>query len=128
MNSEEFKNQLSESGVEEDSADGIAYRKVFEALSREPEFNLPVNFADKVIKRISADQKESTSNDTLYFTLGIAGFIIAAIVGVVLTGFKPDFGAFKFLAGYPGLVLFGIAFIIFIQWLDKRVVRKNISL
>ncbi len=124
---EEFKNQLRQEGVRSDSHDGLAYQKVFDALSHEPQFQLPHNFADQVIRRIEHKQKESTKRDNLFLILGIGAFIIAGIVGSLMIGFKPDLGIFKFLSGYSGLMIFAIAFVIFIQWLDKRVVRKNLS-
>jgi hypothetical protein len=39
-------------GAADGSVDGAAYKKVFHALSTEPDFNLPINFADKVIRQI----------------------------------------------------------------------------
>lgn len=124
---EEFNTQLEQAGLAEGHKDAQVYQRVFDALSREPDYKIKPNLADRVIARMSLERKESTSHDNLFFVLGLSLMLIVAIVGAVLVGFKPDFGAFKFLAGYPGLVGFAIAFILFIQWLDKKLVKKNLS-
>lgn len=124
---EEFKKQLEQAGLREGDKEAQAYQKVFDALSREPDYTLQPNFADRVMARMSFEQKKSSSRDNLFFILGLSLMVIVAVVGAVMAGFKPDFGAFKFLAGYPGLVIFGIAFILFLHWLDKKLVKKNLS-
>lgn len=125
---EEFEKQLEQAGLIQGDKDAQAYQKVFDALSREPNhYQLHPGFADRVIARMSFERKESASRDNLFFVLGLSLMMIVAIIGAVLAGFKPDFGAFKFLAGYPGLVVFGIAFVLFLHWLDKKLVKKNLS-
>lgn len=122
---EELQNQIERTGLPVDDIDAYAYKRVFETLKQEPDFHLPINFADKVIQKIEA-RKESSS-DFLWFGIGIFMFAIAAIVAIVLTDFKVSFGAFKFISGYPGLFIFGLCFILFIQWLDKKLVRPKTS-
>ena len=41
--------------------------------------------------------------------------------------FRVHVGVFKFITGYPGLIVFGIAFVLALQWVDKEVVRKNLA-
>jgi len=122
---EELQNQIEKTGLPIEGVDAYAYKKVFDALKQEPNFHLPINFADKVVQKIEA-RKESSS-DFLWFGIGIFIFAIAAIVAIVLTDFKISFGALKFISGYPGLFIFGTAFILFIQWLDKKLVRPKTS-
>jgi hypothetical protein len=123
---EELQNGIL-SGAGDDSVDGVAYKRVFNALSTEPEFNLPINFADKVIRQIEIKEAKSTAHEMRWLAVGIFIMVAAAVVGAVLSGFKPGFGAFKFWASYPGLFIFGLAFILFIQWLDRRLVRPGLS-
>ena len=52
-------------------------------------------------------------------------FALAAVVAIVLTDFKVSFGALKFMAGYPGLFIFGAAFVLVLQWLDNKLVRPK---
>jgi hypothetical protein len=115
-------------GKTDDSLDGAAYKKVFNALSTEPHFNLPINFADKVIQQIETKETNSTAREMRWLAAGIFLLIIGAVVGAILSGFRPSFGAFKFWASYPGLFVFGVIFLLFIQWLDKKIIGKSLKL
>jgi hypothetical protein len=124
---EELQNKIL-SGLADDSNDGIAYKKVINALSTETDFHLPINFADNVLRQIERKEQKSTSHEMYWLVAGIFVLSVGAIIGALLSGFKPSFGAFKFLASYPGLLAFGFAFILFIQWLDRRIVRPKHTL
>ncbi len=103
--------------------EGLAYKKVFDAITVEPSLNLPFNFADTVIKQIENREAKSTAYDLRWLAVGI--FVL--LLGAVVSGFKPSFGAFKFWASYPGLFAFGLAFILFLQWLDKKWVNPRLT-
>lgn len=122
---EELQSQI-EKGRPGDGADAAAYRKVFSALKKEPSFVLPTSFSDDIIKRIEI-VKPQTSNDNLWLGLGVFGFVITAIITIVLTGFNPGVGAFKFLSGYAGLFAFGIIFILLLNYFDKKFIRPLVS-
>lgn len=122
---EELQNQIEKSSSHAEGVDAYAYKKVFDVLNQEPDFLLPGNFADRVIQKI--ETKKESSSDFIWFGVGIFMFAIAAFVAIVLTDFKISFGALKFIAGYPGLFIFGIAFILVLQWLDKKLVRPRAS-
>jgi hypothetical protein len=123
---EELQNKIIAGGTD-GSVDGLAYKKVFDAISTEPDFNLPINFADTVITQIESKDAKSTTYDMRWLAAGIFVLLLGAVVGAVLIGFKPNFGAFKFWASYPGLFAFGLAFILFIQWLDKKLVNPRLT-
>ncbi len=123
---EELQKKILAGGAD-DSADGLAYRKVFHAISTEPNFNLPINFADTVIKQIENREAKSVAYDLRWLAVGIFVLLLGAVVGGVLSGFKPSFGAFKFWASYPGLFVFSLAFILFLQWLDKKLVNPRLT-
>ncbi len=120
---EELQNQIEQASSSIDGVDAYAYKKVFDALKQEPDFHLPINFADRVIQKIEA--KKESSNDFVWFGLGILLFIVATIVAILLTNFKLNFGALKFITGYPGLIIFGISFILALQWMDKKFVHPK---
>jgi hypothetical protein len=122
---EELQNEIEKAGSAGDGLDAQSYKRVFNALKKEPEFQLSGNFADKVIARIEV--KKESSGDFFWIASGIVAFVVTAIVSVVLTDFKFTFGAFKFITGYPGLIVFGIAFILGLHWLDKKLVRPSVS-
>jgi len=122
---EELQKQFDEGNFLANTVDAQAYQKVFVALKREPEYTLPVYFADRLVTLIESKEKaKEVSRDNFWLGLGLFSFVITLIVAFALTDFKPSFGAFRFFAGYPGLVFFGIAFILFLNWLDKKIIRK----
>lgn len=114
-------------GTPDDSVDGVAYKKVFHALSKEPDFNLSINFADKVIRQMESKEAKSTAHEMRWLAAGIFLLFIGAIVAAILSGFRPSFGAFKFWASYPGLFVFSLTFILLIQWLDKKWVKPRLT-
>src|SRR5579872_6741780 len=122
---EDLQKKFDDGNRPEDGIDAQAFQKVFDALKHEPEFTLPVYFADRLVTLIEAkeDSKEIT-RDNLWLGLGLLSFVIALIVASVLTGFKLSVGAFQFFAGYPGLIIFGIVFIALLNWVDKKIIRK----
>ena len=122
---EELQNQIERATSPIDGVDAYAYKKVFDALTLEPDFHLPVNFADQVILKMESG-KESL-RDFVWFGLGIFLFAIATLVTIMLTNFSVSFGAMKFITGYPGLFIFGVCFILALQWLDKKFVRPKSS-
>jgi hypothetical protein len=122
---EELQKQFDEGNFSADGVDAQAYQKVFDALKREPEYTLPVYFADRLVTLIESKEKvKEISSDKFWLGLGLFSLVISLIVALALTNFKLSFGAFRFFAGYPGLVVFGIAFILVLNWIDKRIIRK----
>ena len=118
-------NDNNDNGFDLDEMDKLAFSKVDRALKREPEFQLSPDFADRVIARMEV--KPETSGDMVWLGVGIFAFIIAAIVAVASTDFKLNFGVLKFISGYPGLVVFGIIFILVLQWIDRKVIQKRLA-
>ena len=125
LTDEELQNRIEKDSPSED-ADASAYQRVFSALKKEPAFTLPSNFSEGIIKRIEIAKPEA-SKDNLWLGLGIFGFILAAVITISLTGFRPSAGAFKFLSGYSGLFIFGIIFILLLHYFDKKFIRPLAS-
>lgn len=122
---EEQLQHLAEKGiVDPASQDSIAYYHVFKAIRQEPAYELPSNFSEKVILRIRQIQESrSLKRDLLWLTIGLSSFVLAAIVSIAITDFKFNSGVFTFFNKYGSLVLFGIAFAIFLQWIDRKMVQ-----
>jgi|GEM_PF-706314 len=131
MSEEELQHRL-EAGENITGKDAAAYRKVFDALEREPDFRLPVNFADAVMGRIESKQESRKE----YFLIGggVLFFAIATVVTYFMTDFKlsldtfrlqTDFSAFQFVKNYAGLFIFGATLLLLLQWLDKRFIRPS---
>jgi len=122
---ENLQKRFDEGDYSCEGIDAQAYQKVFEVLKREPEFTLPVYFADRLVSLIESKEKvKESSRDNLWLGLGLFSLVVALGVAFVLTGFKLSVGAFQFFAGYSGLTIFGIAFILLLNWVDRRVIRK----
>ncbi len=104
--------------------DSKVYVQVFRALSQKPSFKLSVHFADRLISRIiEAQTRRSARRDFLYLTGGLFSLVLAAIIVILITGFRPGSGAFAFIHRYNGLIIFGAVFIIFLQWVDKKILH-----
>src|SRR5579863_6131429 len=122
---EELQHQIERGYSPNEGIDAHAYQKVFNALKHEPEYSLPLNFADRMVDLVEAKEKSvQTWRDNLWLGLGLLSFLVAFIVVVVLTGFRFSVGAFQFLSSYPGLIVFGLAFILFLNWMDKKLIRN----
>jgi hypothetical protein len=108
-----------------DETDILAFSKVDRALKREPIFQLAPGFSDRVMARI--DTSRVSSSDLVWMGAGILAFIVATIVAIAFTNFKLNFGVLKFISGYPGLVAFGVLFILVLHWIDKKVIQKKLA-
>ena len=110
-----------------DDLDAKAYQEVFTHLRKKPDTNLPGDFADKIIARVIEQKRRSSSRDFYWLAGGVFLLIVAMIVAVVLSGFKPGLGFLKGISSYAGVFAFGIAFIIFLNRLDKKLLPKGES-
>jgi hypothetical protein len=128
MSTEEYQQEQAEAGKFDKSIDSSAYQKVFQALGNQPVHTLSPNFADKVVEKIL--QKKTSRITGAELTLAIVGVafsIIIFIIAIILTGFKIQLGFLESLQSFKGLMIFGIAFILLLNWFDKLVVRRKVS-
>lgn len=102
-----------------------AYQKVFRALKKDPGYELPGDFASRIALQVQSRQQARLSKDYFWFGAGIFFLAIAFLATVLFTGFKLDFGFLNVMADYKGLAIFGIAFILFLHWLDKRLIKEK---
>lgn len=114
--------ELAERGILEiTDSDSNAYRHIFNVLHKAPSINLTSGFADRVINRIKAlQERRSVRKDFIWLGVGLFCFFVATIVSVVITGFKLDAGAFKFLNTYGGLLVFGVLVVGFLQLAERK--------
>lgn len=120
MKDEELQNKI-EAGIPVQSDDGEAYRHVFTALKQEPAFHVSLPFADRIMAKI---EKREEQRDFRWLAFGIFLSVIVLIVVLVITN-AWTVGVFSFISGYPGLIVFGIAFVLLLQWVDKKLVRRD---
>jgi len=122
---EELQTQFEHGDFPGEGIDVQAYQKVFDALKHEPDYDLPVYFADRLVTLVESKEKAKENlRDNFWLGLGLLSFVIALIVAFALTNFILSAGAFRFLAGYRGLIIFGIAFIAMLNWADRKIIRK----
>jgi len=122
---DELQKRFDEGNFSAEGIDAQAYQKVFDTLKREPEYTLPVYFADRLVTRIeSKETAKEVSRDKFWLGLGLFSLVVTLIVAFALTDFKPSFGVFRFLAGYTGLAAFAVAFILLLNWIDRKIIRK----
>ncbi|MBS1557268.1 MAG: hypothetical protein JST69_00970 [Bacteroidetes bacterium] len=103
--------------------EGRAYRIVFNALKRKPDFKLPSDFAHRVAGM--APVRANVFNwDKFFLILGSAGSLVLLLYAILL--FRPTLsvGVFRFFSSYAGLAFFGIGFILLLNWLDQKLIRK----
>jgi len=122
---EELQNQIEKGLVDESSEDARAYQRVFDALKKEPDFHVSLPFADRLLALV--DKKEE-QRDYWWIAAGIFLIVIALIISLVLTSAHWTSGVFTFVSGYPGLIGFGVAFILLLQWVDRKVIKKQMGL
>jgi hypothetical protein len=124
---EELQKNLESGKLPEgDDLDIKAYQHVFNGLKKAHEYSLPIGFAERVVaKAVETREKRGFSRDFLWFGIGLFLMVVACIVAIVYSGFKPSLGFLSGLADFKGLIIFGAVFIFFLNWLDKKLVRKN---
>src|SRR5882672_6995814 len=95
---EEFQQNI-ERGIYDNSPDGRAYRRVFEALKQE-NYALPANFESRVMQRL--ESTDSLVAEYLWMGAGLFVFAIAGVIVLALVDTPFTFGIFKFLGGHTG--------------------------
>jgi hypothetical protein len=101
-------------------------RIVSEALEKEPAFELPYDFADRVVLKIQQQAVErDAQKDKWWLITGVVAMVGAMIFAFTQVTFKPGVGVFTFFKGYAGLVIFGILFVIALHIIDKRVIARR---
>jgi len=123
MKDEELQRKIESGDASDTSADAEAYRKVFSSLEREPDFFLSPSFEDLVIQRIAAKHVKESNRDGWWFIGGIILFLVGLVVVFAMVEFKPGVGVYTFITGYPGLIAFGVAFILLLNFIDRKYIR-----
>lgn len=118
---EQIQHQI-ENGKTPEGAEADAYRLVFHALKKEPATALPDNFAKRV-SSLALAPKKSFDWDKFFFVAGLLAFICALGYAVFATSFTFSVGTFQFLANHSYFVIFAIAVLALVQWVDKKILK-----
>jgi hypothetical protein len=122
---EELQRDIENGQMPAEGLDAKAYQHVFRALRKDPAYELPSDFAHHVLSLVAKHRQSDASKDYFWFFAGIFFLAIAFLATVLFTGFRFNFGFLNAMSQYSGLALFGIVFIGFLNWLDKRLVRER---
>ena len=123
-NSDEIIQQQVETGHAPEGPEGDSYKIVFSALKKNPEFKLPTNFAHRVAA-MAPDRGKAFNWDKFFLISGCVSFFFALIYAIASIHTKFSAGVFSFISGYPGLIVFGIFFILVLNWIDKKWISKS---
>ncbi len=129
QNEEEVQKKFENGNPEGNDLDTAAYREVFRALGKAPSHSLRADFSDSVLTKILAKQQKESARDMWWLGFGIVFLFVGFVLTVAVAGMNLEFGFFRQIAPYAGLIVFGAVFMIALNWIDKRVVtRKDLSL
>jgi sterol desaturase/sphingolipid hydroxylase (fatty acid hydroxylase superfamily) len=128
-NWEDELQQNIESGQPVDNGpDAQAYRAVFEAIQKEPEYVLPPGFARRVMQNIEIREKRWLSvREVRAVALAVFLMIAALAVTIYMTGVKPALGILNQVQPYWGFILFAISFVALLNWLDRKFIIRRPS-
>jgi uncharacterized protein with beta-barrel porin domain len=102
--------------------DARAYQEIFRALKKDPGYSLPGNFAERTAGKV-LQEKSAASSDALWFGIGIFLLTVSLLVALFFSGFSLNFGFLEGMTDYKGLLVFGILFVAFLNWLDKKLLK-----
>jgi len=120
---EEIQNKI-EQGLFGGNSDEHAYQHVFTLLKKDPEFNLPIQFADRLVSIL---EKKEERRDYYWLAVGILLSVISVIITIALLIKHWSINAFPFLSSNVGLVVFGVIFVALLHLIDKKIVRKQLE-
>lgn len=123
---EELQNNIEARNVSVNDADTKAYQHVFKSLKKEPEFTLPMGFADRVANMVAErNEKKIYTRDLIWLVVGVVFITIGFIIAIAVGGLKFDLSFLSGIAEYKGLIIFGVVFIGFLNWLDKKLLKDK---
>ncbi|MFT6205789.1 MAG: hypothetical protein ACJA1O_003414 [Spirosomataceae bacterium] len=104
------------------------YQAIFTDLSKEPEVNIPMNFADNIAAKVTA--KATLWSDVKLYAFYSGLFLFLTGVCVVFFGFDTSTSGVKtqrfFIQNLPLIVLGAVTYFV-IQTLDRVFVKGRIS-
>lgn len=99
---------------------------VSSALESDREFELPHDFADRVVLKIQQHSvAKEAKRDKIWLISGIVAILGAFIFAITQVEFKPGVGVYTFFQGYSGLVIFGVAFVVALHIIDKKILSQR---
>jgi hypothetical protein len=97
-----------------------AYQVVFRGIQREPDFQLPPDFASRVMARVGSRQQASARSEWIWLAVGAVFFVVVGLICVLITGYRPNL---TFLSPVKGLLLLGALLSLVFHSVDRLWVR-----
>lgn len=120
---EELQSKVeSQLDVPASNIEELAYQHVFRALTKEPKLDLPIHFADMILKKIVDKKKREARRDFFWLAFGVAFLLVGLIVTAAVAGLTLQLGFLKDISGYAGVLVFGATLIVLFNWVEKRVI------
>ena len=120
----ELLNQDNEHPVSAEEAEAVT--RILSVLKAEDDsIRLTEGFSETVVQRMIKKQARENRFGWLGYFLGIFGLIVCLVISLVAVDFTPDFGFLKNMSHYSGLFIFGTAFILILNLLEKKIFRVS---
>ncbi len=110
-----------------DKRDIKAYQEVFRRLKQQPAQALSNNFEDRIIVKVLERKAKESRRDLVWFGIGVFCLIIAGIIPLVLSDFRPELDSLKKLSGLGGLVLFSFLFLFILNQIEKKFLLRRFT-
>jgi hypothetical protein len=124
---DELSKIIRQDGLTEDTPqeDLTAYRHILRALSKEPDYPLSGDFAEKVVKRATSLKRPAASGEMLWLILGLLGLVTLFIGSLIMLRVKIEFGFLSNLSHYWIFIAMGVLLFMLIQFLDHKYIRPT---
>jgi hypothetical protein len=128
MSDEEIQKHFeSNLPIEGRNRDADSYRELFRIVSKEPKLKINNAFAEGVVKKIVAKKKREARRDMIWLSFGVVFLLVGLIVTAAFAGLQSQLGFLKDMSGYAGVFIFGLAVILAFNWLEKKILSKELS-
>jgi len=122
MNDERFPSSASYN-----NADHQADAYVGDLLKRERPYQLPANFADKMMTRIQVYERKRQRREYAWIGVGFVLLAIAALVSLAWINVTFTLGFLRSLGAYQYVMGFGVGFVILLHVLDRTLLKNKTS-
>ncbi|HLF35321.1 MAG TPA: hypothetical protein VI583_13845 [Cyclobacteriaceae bacterium] len=100
-----------------------AYQHVFRALSTEQGFELPEDFADKVVNKARAREKSQAFPEIALMLIGQVGITFILIVAIIMAGLIFDSGMIRAFMNHIEIIVGGAVIFILVNFLERKFIR-----
>lgn len=130
MNDEEIQKWLEENrhqNTKLPSGDAKAYDFLFNLLETEPDKGLPYDFAVKVTRKVTAEQKRNSELRSYLISMAVVAVIVACIYGLLsMVKNQQSTGILSVIMEYKWALILSIFSLLTIQYLDTTLIKSNI--